>query len=205
MSTIMGIKTNNIVILGADKRLSTYQNKFISDDNDKILVVNNHLAMACAGNAAIQKAIEIDIDKLRIEKSLLYVEDAIDVICNLFKKLEDANAKTILSNSSYVIIGGLNRNKEIKLLATSYAHEKLQWSEVKEDKIIFPPNDVSMQKCAEIFVENYRLYTESVIEKTVSDISSISTVVSKCGNKWIYDNRTKLSEKKDFNYEEKKI
>lgn len=198
MSTIMGIKTNNIVILGADKRLSTYENKFISDDADKILVVNNHLAIACAGNVAIQKAIEIDTDKLEIDKSLLYVEDAIDVVCNLFKKLEKANAKTILSNSSYVIIGGQNRSKEIKLLAVSYTHEKLQWSEVQGDKIVFPPNDVSMQKCAEIFVENYKLHTESMIEKTILDISSISVVVSKCGNKWIYDNRTRLSEKRSF-------
>lgn len=198
MSTIMGIKTNNIVILGADKRLSTYENKFISDDADKILVVNNHLAIACAGNAAIQKAIEIDTDKLEIDKSLLYVEDAIDVVRNLFKKLEKANAKTILSNSSYVIIGGQNRSKEIKLLAVSYTHEKLQWSEVQGDKIVFPPNDVSMQKCAEIFVENYKLHTESMIEKTILDISSISVVVSKCGNKWIYDNRTRLSEKRSF-------
>lgn len=198
MSTIMGIKTNNIVILGADKRLSTYENKFISDDADKILVVNNHLAIACAGNAAIQKAIEIDMDKLEIDKSLLYVEDAIDVVCNLFKKLEKANAKTILSNSSYVIIGGQNRSKEINLFAVSYTHEKLQWSEVQGDKIVFPPNDVSMQKCAEIFVENYKLHTESMIEKTILDISSISVVVSKCGNKWIYDNRTKLSEKRSF-------
>lgn len=198
MSTIMGIKTNNIVILGADKRLSTYENKFISDDADKILVVNNHLAIACAGNAAIQKAIEIDTDKLEIDKSLLYAEDAIDVVCTLFKKLEKANAKTILSNSSYVIIGGQNRSKEIKLLAVSYTHEKLQWSEVQGDKIVFPPNDVSMQKCAEIFVENYKLHTESMIEKTILDISSISVVVSKCGNKWIYDNRTRLSEKRSF-------
>lgn len=198
MSTIMGIKTNNIVILGADKRLSTYENKFISDDANKIFVVNNHLAIACAGNAAIQKAIEIDTDKLEIDKSLLYVEDAIDVVCNLFKKLEKANAKTILSNSSYVIIGGQNRSKEIKLLAVSYTHEKLRWSEVQGDKIVFPPNDVSMQKCAEIFVENYKLHTESMIEKTILDLSSISVVVSKCGNKWIYDNRTRLSEKRSF-------
>ena len=67
MSVIMGIKTNNIVILGADKRLSTYQNQFVSDENDKILVVNNHLALACAGNKAIQTALEIDINKLEIE------------------------------------------------------------------------------------------------------------------------------------------
>ncbi|MBQ6995619.1 MAG: hypothetical protein IJN64_14200 [Lachnospiraceae bacterium] len=200
MSTIMGIKTNNIVILGADKRVSTYEGKVISDDSDKILVINNHLAMACAGNAAIQKAIEIDTEKLEKTMNSLYVEDAIDVICNLFKKLEDAKAKTILSHTSYVIVGGLNQNKEIKLLAFSYVHGKLQWSEVKEDKIIFPPTDVSMQRCAEIFVENYRLHTENMIEKTVADISAISNVVSECGNKWIYDNRTKLSEKRDFDY-----
>ena len=54
MSVIMGIKTNNVIILGADKQLSTYNNEFISDDCDKILVINSNLAMAFAGNAAIQ-------------------------------------------------------------------------------------------------------------------------------------------------------
>ena len=198
MSTIMGIKTNNVVILGADKRLSTYEGKLISDDGDKILIINNHLAMACAGNAAIQKAIEIDTDKLETDKNLLYVEDVTDVICGLFKKLEDAKAKTVLSHTSYVIVGGLNRNKEIKLLAFSYVDGKLQWSEVREDKIIFPPTDVHMKKCAEIFVENFAFHTDKMIEKTVADISELSNVVSRCGNKWVYDNRSKQSEKKYF-------
>lgn len=193
MSTIMGIKTNNIVILGADKRLSTYDNKFISDDNNKILVINNHLAMACAGNAAIQKAIEIDISMLEINKDSLFVEDALDVIRDLHKKLEKADAKTILSKSSYLIIGGLNRNQEIKLLSISFINGRLQCSEAVADKIICPPNDVSMQKCIEIFAGNFIKHPECVIEKTVADISEISVVVSKCGNKWVYDNRSQLS------------
>lgn len=194
----MGIKTNNVVILGADKRLSTYENKVISDDSDKILVINNHLAMTCAGNAAIQKALEIDISKSEIDKDSLLVEDAIDIIHNLYKKLEMAKAKTILSRSSYVIVGGLNRNQEIKLLCTSFVGGKFCWSEAIANKIIYPPTDVSMQKCAEIFVENYMLHPECVIEKTVANISEISDVVSACGNKWVYDHRSKLSKKSDF-------
>lgn len=198
MSTIMGIKTNNIVILGADKRLSTYQNKFVSDNSDKIIVVNNHLAIASAGNAAIQKAIEIDIGNLEKEKHLLFIEDGLEVIINLFKKLEDAKAKTVLSCSSYVILGGLDRKRDMKLVSVSYSHGQLQYSEAQANIIIFPPSDVSMKKCLEIYVENYNLYPEIMIEKTVEDISDISAVVSRCGNKWIYDNRSKQSKKIDF-------
>lgn len=198
MSVIMGIKTNNVIILGADKQLSTYNNEFISDDGDKILVINSNLAMAFAGNAAIQKAIEIDTDKIGTNKQLLYVEDAINILCSLFERLKMAEAKTILSTSSCVIIGGLSKDKSLKLLAFSYVHGKLSWSEVKEDKILFPPNDVSMKKCAEIFIENFYLCGDRIIEKTVQDISKISKVVSACGNKWIYDNRTHLSEKRNF-------
>ena len=202
MSVIMGIKTNNILVLGADKRVSTYENKPLSDDNDKILVVNNHLAMACAGNAAVQKAIEIDISKLEKDKDSLFIEDVLDVIRNLYRKLAIAKANTILSNSSYVIIGGLNRNQEMKLLSVSFVYGELHWGEVIEDKIIYPPSDVTMQKTAEIFVENFMLHIECVIEKTVADISKFSDVVSRNGNKWVYDNRSGLSEKVDFNFRE---
>ena len=41
MSVIMGIKTNHVLILGADKRLSTFKGKKVSDDGDKILVIND--------------------------------------------------------------------------------------------------------------------------------------------------------------------
>ena len=198
MSVIMGIKTNNIVILGADKRLSTYQNQFVSDENDKILVVNNHLALACAGNKAIQTALEIDINKLEIDKESLFVEDATDTICNLYEMFKNANAEMILSYPFYAIIGGLDKNQNIKLMSVSYSHEKLNCTEVSTNIMIFPPSDVSMQKCLEIFVRNYNLFTDQVIEKTVKDVSELSIVVSKSGNKWIYDNRSKQSTSIEF-------
>ena len=205
MSVIMGIKTNNVVILGADKRLSTYNNEVVSDDSDKILVVNNHLAMTFAGNAAIQMAVEIDMDRLEIDmdrleidRQSLYVEDAINILCSLFERLKMADAKTILSTSSCVIIGGLSKDKSLKLLAFSYVHGELSWSEVKGNQILFPPKDVSMKKCAEIFKGNLQSHGKIAIEKTVQDVSKISKVVSECGNKWTYDSRTHLSEKRDF-------
>lgn len=198
MSVIVGIKTNNRVILGADKRLSTYQNQFVSDDNDKILVVNNHLALACAGNKAIQTALEMDINNLEIDKVSLFVEDVTDIICNLYKKFKNANAEIILSYPFYAILGGLDKNHNIKLIAISYNYGNLQCSETQTNIMIFPPSDVSMKKCSEIFVRNYYLFTDHVIEKTVKDISELSVVVSESGNKWIYDNRSQQSEKIDF-------
>lgn len=194
----MGIKTNNIVILGADKRLSTYEGKVISDDSDKILVVNSHLAMACAGNAAVQKAIEIDIGKMKADKEMLVIENVIDVIYKLFHKLKKADVNTILSVPSYVIIGGVNKRNHLKLMLFSYKHGKMKCSEVKANMMIVPPNDINMQRCIDIFVENYHLHTSNVIEQTVADISAISDVVSRCGSKWVYDNRSKLSKKKSF-------
>ena len=198
MSVIMGIKTNNVVILGADKRLSTYQNQFVSDDNDKILVVNNHLALACAGNQAIQKALEMDIDNLGVDKDLLFTDDVIDVINTLYQKFEDADAKMILSFPFYAILGGLDKNNDMKLIAISYNHGQLQCSETQTNMMIFPPSDVSMQKCSEVFVRNYNLFTDQMIEKTVKDVSELSIVVSKSGNKWIYDNRSKQSTSIEF-------
>ena len=197
----MGIKTNHIVMLGADKRLSTLDGKKVSDAGDKILVINSHLAVACAGNAAIQKALESDVNKLGTNKKSLYVEDVTEIICNLYRKLEGTKTKLIqiiISSSSQLIVGGLNKNNEMKLLSFSYVDGNLQWSEVNGDMIIFPPQDVSMKGCAEIFVKNLNIYPEYFIEKTVYDVSKISAVVSKNGNKWIYDSRSKMSEKREF-------
>ena len=198
MSVIMGIKTSNIVILGADKRLSTYQDQFVSDNNDKILSVNNHLALACAGNKAIQKALEIEIDNSGVDKKLLFAENVIDIIYNLYQKFKNANSKVFLSFQFYAILAGLDKKHNMKLITISYNHGDLQCSETLTDMIIFPPVDVTMKVCSEIFLKNYNLFTENMIEKTIKDISKLSVVVSECGNKWIYDNRSRQSKKIDF-------
>lgn len=55
MSVIFGIKESGRIIIAGDKRGSSIDGKILSDNLDKILVVNNHLAFASAGNAAIEK------------------------------------------------------------------------------------------------------------------------------------------------------
>ena len=53
MSVIFGIKENNRIIIAGDKRGSSIDGKTLSDDLDKVLMINDHLAFSSAGNAAI--------------------------------------------------------------------------------------------------------------------------------------------------------
>ena len=115
MSIILGKTTKNIVILAADKRLmNLIKGEVVSDDTDKLIIVNEHLAIACAGNAAIQKAIEIELDKLT-SKEQLFVEDIIEVIRGFYDRIKSAKAETLLSTSAFFIIGGLNESMKLFL------------------------------------------------------------------------------------------
>lgn len=197
MSVILGKKTENIVILAADKRLmNLIKGEVVSDDANKLIIVNEHLAIACAGNAAIQKAIEIELDKLT-SKEQLFVEDIIEVIRGFYDRIKSAKAETLLSTSAFFIIGGLNRKNNIDLISGSYSQRQLEFSK-SEETALFPPYDVDMKICSEVYISNFYNYTEVFVEKTVKEISELSTVVSKCGDKWVYDNRSKLSRKSYF-------
>lgn len=49
MSVIFGIKENNRIIIAGDKRGSSIDGKTLSDDLDKVLMINDHLAFSSAG------------------------------------------------------------------------------------------------------------------------------------------------------------
>ena len=53
MSVIFGIKENNRIIIAGDKRGSSIDGKTLSDDLDKVLMINDHLAFSSAGNVSI--------------------------------------------------------------------------------------------------------------------------------------------------------
>ncbi len=195
MSVILGKKTENIVILAADKRLmNLIKGEVVSDDANKLIIVNEHLAIACAGNAAIQKAIEFEVDRL-VSKEQLFVEDIIELISEFYDRIKSKNAKTLLSASAFFIIGGLNRKNDIDLISGSYSKQQLMFSKEIEEMALYPPSDVEMKTCAEVYINNLYNYSEIFIEKTIKEISQLSTVVSKCGDKWIYDNRLKTSQR----------
>lgn len=63
MSVIFGIVDQGKIIIAGDKWLSSIDGNLISDDGQKVIAINDRLAIATAGNAAIEKAILIDVEK----------------------------------------------------------------------------------------------------------------------------------------------
>ena len=58
MTVIMGYKTLNKIYLGADNRTSTIDDITIRDDANKIVVVNDNVAVAFSGYGGTQKIFE---------------------------------------------------------------------------------------------------------------------------------------------------
>lgn len=196
MSVIMGLKTENIVILAADKRGCGANGTVITEELTKIYIVNNHVAFAGAGNLAISKAIMMDIEKVESRKEL-YIEDVIKIMRKFYKHLVDVDAKTLLSFPAKFIIGGLNKQGNLGLYGcNNKSNGKFEVTEV--DMLLFPPEEVSMQEASEIFVKNLHEETEKFMEQTVADIAEKSIWVNSVGDKWIYDNRSKMAELKSF-------
>lgn len=55
MSVIFGIKENNRIIIAGDKRGSSIDGKTLSDDLDKVLMINDHLAFSSAGTQLLKR------------------------------------------------------------------------------------------------------------------------------------------------------
>lgn len=109
MSVIFGIKEKNRIIIAGDKRGSTIDGKTLSDDVEKVHTVNEHLAFASAGNAAIEKAISIDLEKAS-NKDFLTTDDLVDVIRAFYKRVIETNCDSILALPFYFLIAGTGRN-----------------------------------------------------------------------------------------------
>lgn len=58
MSVILAYQSKDKIYLAADNRLSERDGTFVGDNNSKIIVINNNLAIAFAGNAGIQVLFE---------------------------------------------------------------------------------------------------------------------------------------------------
>ena len=61
-------------------------------------MINDHLAFSSAGNAAIEKAISIDLNKAT-NKDCLTTDDLLDIIKAFYKRVADTNCDAILVQS----------------------------------------------------------------------------------------------------------
>lgn len=184
MSVIFGIKESGRIIIAGDKRGSSIDGKILSDNLDKILVVNNHLAFASAGNAAIEKTISMDVNKVT-NKDDLSTDDLLDIIKAFYQRVIDTNCNGILSLPFYFLIAGKGRSSNASLISGGNIKGRLDAKEVP--MALYPPADAKMQECCDCFAKNYKLHNADFSERTIREISDISQLVSPTGNKWIYN------------------
>ena len=187
MSVIFGIKEYNCIIIAADKRGSNIDGRTISDNLDKIIVINEKLALSSAGNSAIDKAISLDISKIS-NKEDLTTSDILDIIKNFYKRVIEANCNSILALPYYFIIAGKGSDGNPSLISGGNIKGRIEAKEVP--MVIYPPADTQMQACCDFFARNYKFDNKTFVEKTIKDISNISNLVSPSGDKWIYSFQT---------------
>lgn len=183
MSVIFGIKEKDCIIIAADKRGTNINGNLITDDMKKISVINDQLAFSSAGNASIGEAISVDVNRID-NISKMKVDDLIDVIKSFYQRVIDNNCNSILALPFYFIIAGKGKDDNANLISGGFIKGRLEYKEVP--MVLYPPSDVKMTICNEIFAKNYKYNHSRFAESTIADIAQESRLVSASGDKWIY-------------------
>lgn len=198
MSVIMAYKTKDKIYLAADNRVSTPEDIPIRDDENKIVVVNNNVAIAFAGYRGTQTIFENMIKNrnkdFRIEDALLCIK-IIYWFCKIpwYKKY----MKNILKFGSRFIVAGKNKKDECCIYTVSFLHGKLEKPSLT-DRFMFPPSDVSAKVCCDIYAKNAMNFHSDFMQRTVKDIAKVSEIVSPSGDIWTYDMNTGKSTLEHF-------
>ena len=200
MSVIMAYKTDDKIYLGADNRAVSINEDSHRDDENKIIAINNDVAVAFAGCNKSQMLFDMLLKSLK-DKSNLKVEDALQYIkktyrfCKIlwFRKF----SKEILGLGSQFLVVGKNRNDECCIYAVLISHGKLEKPLLKE-WLILPPHGADLKECCDIYLKNVVKYPDNFIQRTVKDIAKMSKYVSPSGDIWIYDIATGKSTSEHF-------
>lgn len=184
MSVIFGIHEKNQIVIAGDKRVSTADGNFISDDWEKVIVINDHLAFVSAGNAAVEKAIMADIHK-HPNINQLSSGDLCEIIRAFYERVKREGIVNILALPFCCLIAGKNKDGEPTLISCGCFKMKYDFAIVP--MALYPPTRESHQACTNSFAKNYKLHHDTFPERTIEDISKISTLVSPTGSKWTYN------------------
>lgn len=86
MSVIFGIVEKKSIIIAGDRRASSVDGAFISDDEQKVMEVNEHLGIVASGNVAIRKAILKNIVS-REDRGYMIIDDLVKVIQEFYENI----------------------------------------------------------------------------------------------------------------------
>lgn len=197
MSVIFAIKEEGKIILAADKRGSGKDGRLITDNMNKIIVINDQLAFASAGNAVFGKLVEMDVAKLATKETLTS-DGLARIIRDAHQKIQDIGVldKLKMPSPFYFLIAGKAQNGSASLISGGNPKGKLDMSEVP--MALYPPNGADLKQCCEIFAKNYNFHHVDFVERTVREISAISPFVSPTGDQWTYDIATSKGTLRSF-------
>lgn len=203
MSVIMAYKTKDKIYIGADNRTTALEDGSFRDNVNKIISINNDVAVAFSGSYksqilfnAITRRKKNKIN-FRVEDALKYIKK-IHRICKLFwfKRF----SKQILNVGANFLVVGKNRNDEYCIYAVSISEGKLEEpTPVLKDWFIFPPHEADAIVCFDIYTKNAKKYPNKFIQRTIKDIAKNNKYISSSGDVWIYDIKTGKSSSEHFN------
>lgn len=192
MSVIFGIRENEQIIIGGDRRGVNQLGEFVSDDLQKVTPINNNLCFAVAGNNGVGKAISMSIDNSGISDKM-NVDELIDIINEFYNKAPNSSINNLPFSC---LIAGCNSKNEPCLM--SGVKNKSTFSIQSVPMILHHPSDTNLIDCNIILAKNYKFYHSFFVEQTIKDISKISKYVSPTGHKWIYNIKTGTSKLYSF-------
>lgn len=108
----------------------------------------------------------------------------------------ECDTKTLLKLPASFIVGGLNKRHENCLMVGSNKNGVVDFTEVP--MFIYPPVDMGINTAQIILCKNIKETPELFVEKTITDVASVSDWVSNSGTKWIFDIRSGLSKYEKF-------
>lgn len=184
MSVIFGIVEKKSIIIAGDRRASSIDGVFISDNEQKVTEINEHLGIVTAGNVAIEKAILKNVDD-REDKVRMVIDDLVKLIQKFYDKVIANQCDSIFNLPFYCLIAGKGEDGKGHLVNAGRFKDGFAAKEVP--MALYPPNDLEQNTCNQIFVRNYKLFHEQFCERTIREVASLSETVSTMGNKWIYN------------------
>jgi hypothetical protein len=190
MSVILAFQSKDKIYLAADNLIIDRDGNIVSDDKRKIIVVNKYVAIAFAGNAACQELFQKFINEFSNKE--LFVEDILINLKTMFISFKNDKereyVKNILNSSAYFIIAGKSKENKGCIYSVSFVNGSLKT--IKTEAILFPPLDLELQTCDNIYVRNMKIFPHEFIKRTVKDIAELSKVVSHSGDIWTYTIQT---------------
>lgn len=198
MTVIMGHKTANKMYLGADNRVCTPDDEFIRDDDNKIVVINDRVAVAFAGYGGVKTIFE---NMIKNNTKEIYVEDVIHILKFMYWTLKIMKNKNASKNAFHYgarfIIAGKSKKSEYCIYTMSILNGKIEKPSMV-NSFMFPPSDANIKECCEIYSKYAKASEPNFIQSTIKDISKISKIISPSGDIWTYDIATGESSLKHF-------